>query len=101
MKILIKTLVLTGSLLISAAAMSQSLSLNEYYSDYLTAENSSTLITEQKADSAAVSDKLSLSEYYAEYCADKASPSQALEVTSNTKTEAVNTCENYYAEYLK
>ena len=67
MKIVIKTLVLTGSLLISASTMSQSLSLNEYYSDYLTAENSNTLVTEQKLDNVAATDKLSLSEYYAEY----------------------------------
>ncbi|MCU7801438.1 MAG: hypothetical protein KZQ70_15235 [gamma proteobacterium symbiont of Lucinoma myriamae] len=101
MKTLIKTVVLTSGLSISAAAMSQSLSLDEYYSDFMTADTNAATASEYNSDSVAVSDKLSLPEYYAEYCVDKASPSQAVYKSSNTQTEAANTCNNYYAEYLK
>lgn len=101
MKTLIKTLVLTSGLSMSAVAMSQSLSLDEYYSDFLTADTNTTVASEYNSDGVAVSDKLSLPEYYAEYCVDKASPSQAVYKASNTQTEAANSCNNYYAEYLK
>lgn len=101
MKTLIKTLVLTSGLSMSAVVMSQSLSLDEYYSDFLTADTNTIVTLKYSSDGVAVSDKMSLPEYYAEYSVDKASPSQAVYESSNTHTEAANSCNNYYAEYLK
>jgi len=101
MNTLIKSVLLASSLSMSAVAISQTLSLDEYYSDYLTTENQESTSVSTSINSSAAN-KILLTEYYAEYCADNDTPiaSQAAAPLAN-KTEPTNTCDNYYAEYLK
>ncbi len=98
MKALITSTLLVGSLLISSSAISQKLSLNQYYGDYLTTEVTkiSTVEDLQKVKTG----NISLSQYYAEYCADNDTPTQTKASTkTSSRTAPTNTCENHYAEY--
>ena len=101
MKTLIKSVLLASGLSMSVVAASQTLSLDEYYSDYLTADNQENTSVSSSTNRSAAN-KILLTEYYAEYCADNDTPiaSQAAAPTAN-QTEPTNTCDNHYAEYLK
>jgi len=101
MRSTIKTLVLVSGLSLSVVTMAQSLSLNEYYSDYLSIENSNVAAAEYHADSVALADKISLAQYYAEYCTGNSVPVQVVSTSSKTRVYTSNSCENHYAEYLK
>ncbi len=94
----ISTLLIIGTL-VSANAMSQKISLDEYYSEYLAFEKTQTVISQSTNKIKAGT--ISLSEYYAEYCTGNDTPTQSKVVTGSTsRTDAVNTCDNHYAEYL-
>ncbi len=71
MKFSIITLLLIGGLLTSSLAFSQSLSLYEYYNEYM---ESAKISAVSEPVSRSEGNKLSLPEYYSEYCADNDTP---------------------------